>query len=64
MVSPEKPWLRKWNFKEKRISSQGRWELKDFKQGNETGTNQNSLTLVLECGSRVITLRRDSEHML
>ena len=27
MMSPEKPWLRKWNFKEKRISSQGRWEV-------------------------------------
>jgi len=35
MVSPEKPWLRKWNFKEKRISSQGRWELKDFKQDSD-----------------------------
>lgn len=28
MVSPEKPWLTKWNFKKKkRISSQGQWEV-------------------------------------
>lgn len=39
-------------------------QMGEIKLGNETGTNQKSLTLVLECGSSVITLRRESEHML
>ena len=30
-------------------------QMGEIKLGNETGTNQKSLTLVLECGSSVIT---------
>ena len=39
-------------------------QVDEIKLGNETATNQNNLTLVLECGSRVITLKRESEHVL